>query len=533
MAAEYEYILVGCGVAAATVAKTLLEHNRSASILMLEAGPEVEARNRRHWWDYVVLDRKPYAYTYDQPGEYQSIGNINWDFRENRVLAFGGSTMHWGGWSLRFKPEDFELYSRTGEGADWLFGYNDLEPYYCRAEEYLSVCGAAEEDWGTPSVPMTRSKPFPLPPFWWTAADSEMIKGFEENGIKPGKMPVARYRKCLTTGTCKYCPFGSRFNAQSILDDLWHDARHTGLKIQCHAPAVKVLADTKRHIKGVRYLDTRSGDIKEVLGGTTIICAGAYESPKLLMMSWDWRHWRHGIGNDYDLLGRHIISHSMLKVRGQNRRNDEQWFQELDFPTLMSRTYDTPEYQKDGKIFLFKNRALPNVDLAALMIQGKPRHEIEEIVRGPRQQELQAFMEEKGRFHNRLTMTSGTNRFGLPRMKIDFNRTEKDRQDGQNRLKLMEKVITSMGYTIVKSTVDDPGGHHTTGTCRMGATPKEGVTDADLKVHETDNLYICSNAVFPTGSAVNPTLTLTALAFRLGDHLCGATTSRPVKQKES
>ena len=53
----------------------------------------------------------------------------------------------------------------------------------------------------------------------------------------------------------------------------------------------------------------------------------------------------------------------------------------------------------------------------------------------------------------------------------------------------------------------------------MAATPEEGVTDSDMQVFGTDNLYVCSNAVFPTCAAVNPTLTLTAMSMRLGDHL--------------
>ena len=53
----------------------------------------------------------------------------------------------------------------------------------------------------------------------------------------------------------------------------------------------------------------------------------------------------------------------------------------------------------------------------------------------------------------------------------------------------------------------------------MGTSPENSVTDKNMKVHETSNLYVCSNAAFPTGSAVNPTLTLTAMAFRLVDHL--------------
>jgi len=53
----------------------------------------------------------------------------------------------------------------------------------------------------------------------------------------------------------------------------------------------------------------------------------------------------------------------------------------------------------------------------------------------------------------------------------------------------------------------------------MAETPEEGVTDRDMKVFGTDNLYVCSNAAFPTCTAVNPTLTLTAMSIRLGDHL--------------
>ena len=52
-----------------------------------------------------------------------------------------------------------------------------------------------------------------------------------------------------------------------------------------------------------------------------IVCSGAYESPKLLMLSHS-NHWENGIGNDYDLLGRYLVSHSILKVRGGIRQQN-------------------------------------------------------------------------------------------------------------------------------------------------------------------------------------------------------------------
>jgi choline dehydrogenase-like flavoprotein len=340
-------------------------------------------------------------------------------------------------------------------------------------------------------------------------------------------MPIARYRKCMATGTCKYCPFGARFTAQAVLDDLREDPRYVNFEVRTNSPARRLLTSSKDEIDGVLYADNLTGETKIVRAENYIICSGAYETPKLLMMSKS-LHWKNGIGNDHDLLGRFIISHSMLKVRGSTPTNKERWFQEFDFPTLMSRSYDTPEEQKTGKLFLFKNRVLPNIDIAAMMIQGLSPKEIERRVSGPMELEVQAFMEEKGKFENRLEIMEGTDRFGLPLTKITFSRNDVEQANTQQQLALMSEVIRAMNYKIVYAQTEDPGAHHTTGTCRMAATPEEGVTDPNLQVHGSKNLYLCSNGVFPSGSAVNPTLTLTALAMRLADHLL----RRPILQTQ-
>ncbi len=511
---HYQYVFIGSGVAGATVARRLLAHDPGTSILMLDAGPEVEAKGRRYWWDYVITGRKPYDYTYDIPGENSTKGDIKWGYEGSRVMAYGGSTVHWGAWCMRYKPEDFRLKTNTGEGADWPISYDDLADYYHQAEQYLSVCGDVGESWNAHRA----HQPYPRPDFGWTAADGVMIEAFRKVGIEPGKMPIARYRKCMTTGTCKYCPFGSRFSAQYILDDLRSDPRHTGFVQRCHAPAVKLIVESKQRVVAVEYVDTKTGETHRVHADTFIVCSGTYESAKLLLRSTS-SQWIDGIGNDHDLVGRFVVSHSFLRVKGSFPRNPGHWIQEYDFPTLMSRTYDAPEYQLDGKIFLFKNRILPNVDIGKLMIEGKTRAEIQAILGGPMELELQAFYEEKGLYGNRLTSKPGTNRFGLPLTHIDYLRDPRFPERATRRLELMKAVFREMGFEIVSSGWDDPGGHHATSTCRMAENPESGVTDSNLKVFGTDNLYVCSNATFPTCTAVNPTLTLTAISMRLGDHL--------------
>lgn len=521
MTEHFKYVLIGSGVAAVTLAKRLLEADRNTSILILEAGPKVPRGDRRSWWDYVLTGRKPYDYCYDVAGENKTQGNVNWGYVESRIMGYGGSTGHWGAWCMRYKPEDFELFSNTGEGADWPIGYDDLQGYYQQAEDYLSVCGDVSESWNA----IRADQPYPRPDFGWTEADGVMLEAFDKCGVEPGKMPIARYRKCMATGTCKYCPIGSRYTAQDALDELIDDPRHVHLEVRCLATVTELRADSKARVAAVDYIDTQSGETITVAGDTFVVAAGTYESPKLLMRSKS-SFWPDGIGNDHDLVGRYIVSHSFLRVRGTLLANKRRWVQEYDFPTLMSRTYDSPEQQLDGKIFLFKNRVLPNVDIARLMIQGKTRDQIRDVLSGPMQFELQAFYEEKGQHHNRLVERAGTNRFGLPLMTIEYLREEKFDERTKRQLALMQPVIEAMGCSDVKTFVDDPGGHHASGTCRMAKTPEEGVTDSHMKVFGTDNLYVCSNAAFPTCAAVNPTLTLTALTMRLSDYLLGASASQ-------
>lgn len=57
------------------------------------------------------------------------------------------------------------------------------------------------------------------------------------------------------------------------------------------------------------------------------------------------------------------------------------------------------------------------------------------------------------------------------------------------------------------------------GGTRMNEDPRQGVVDANCKVHGVSNLFIASSSVFPTGGYANPTLTIAALAIRLADRI--------------
>ena len=515
----YDYVIIGSGIAATLVCDRLLESSPLASILVLEAGERIPSRDRRSWWDLVLARRTPYAATYDEdkPGaesqESYSVGNVLWSFKESRVRAYGGSTMHWGGWALRYKEEDFECRSRTGRGADWPFDYATLEPWYVLAEQKLGVGGDASDEgplrhWG-----------YPLPPYPWSANEAELASAFGLIGLKPGHMPIARFKRCMTTGTCKYCPIGARYSAQDHMDALLYDPAHSNFRLKTGAPVRRIIS-SKSRVSGVEYLDVATGNWCTAHGEKFVVCAGTYESAKLLLASTS-AEWPTGLGNRYDQVGRYIVTHLLFSVEGTRKDNPEGWFQEYDFPTLMSRSWDTPEKQPDGKMFVFNNRALPKIEFENLMVQGKSREEIDAVVNGPRRAGLSAFIEEFGDPQNRLTLAPGTGKFGLPKTRISFSRRNPSRfmetvsaAEGE-----LARCLASLGYERNEPRKENPRGDHASGACRMGHSPDSSVTNADLAVHGIENLFVCSNAVLPNAAAVNPTLTLGALALRLGSWL--------------
>jgi choline dehydrogenase-like flavoprotein len=526
MSPDYDTIVIGSGIAATLVVDRLLEANPLASILVLEAGKRIASRDRRSWWDLVINRQTPYSWTYDDDKitsaslESISTGNTPWGFEQSRVRAYGGSTMHWGGWALRYKEEDFNCRSRTGFGADWPFDYDELEPWYALAEQLIGVGGDAHDEGPK------RSGEYPLPPFPFSANEREIADAFEnfpieDDRIKAGHMPIARFKRCMTTGTCRYCPIGSRYSAQDHMDAMLFNAAHRNLHLRTSC-TVKRLIVERNHAKGVEFLDLTTGEIGTAFGQRIIVCAGAYESAKLLLASTS-PEWPSGVGNRHDQVGRYVVTHLMINVEGVRPKNPHMLFQEYDFPTMMSRSWDTPEQQRDGKFFIFTNRGLPKIEFEKLMIEGKSREDIMKIAGGERKAGLSAFIEEFSEPDNRLTLAPGTGKFGLPKMRVHFSRrspTQFNQLVATAQTKL-EAYLESIGYKKLKTEPQNPRGDHTSGVCRMGISPDASVTNEHLAVHGFDNLFVCSNAVLPNAAAVNPTLTLAALALRLGTRLGG------------
>jgi choline dehydrogenase-like flavoprotein len=61
--------------------------------------------------------------------------------------------------------------------------------------------------------------------------------------------------------------------------------------------------------------------------------------------------------------------------------------------------------------------------------------------------------------------------------------------------------------------------YHPLGTARMGGDPRSSVVGPDLEVHDVPGLFVMDGSVVPSSPAVNPQMTIMALATRASQRL--------------
>lgn len=129
---------------------------------------------------------------------------------------------------------------------------------------------------------------------------------------------------------------------------------------------------------------------------------------------------------------------------------------------------------------------------------------------------------------NRVLLSDELDRLGCRKIRVRRRLTAYDVASVRRTQQILREEFARRGLgrfaidedfaTPEFTSIDDGASHHM-GTTRMHDDPRQGVVDADCRVHGIANLYVAGSSVFPTGGHANPTLTIVALALRLSDHL--------------
>lgn len=455
----------------------------------------------------------------------------------------GGGTVHMSGFFYRMKPVDLRLKSELGaiKGAniaDWPITYQELSPWYDRAEEELGVSGNA--------VPHPflepRSKNYPLPPLAEHPAAQEIDKACASLGWH--SIPTARgiiSAPYKGRSACVYCTlcgsYGCEHDAKSsTLAALVPQAIATGnVELRARSMVKEVLVDQAGLATGVVYLDEH-GVEHEQSAKVVVVSATAVESARLLLNSKSAR-FPNGLANDNGLVGKNLVfssfGQSKATFRFEKQRAANPWL-ESPLPFInrsLQDFYVMPDdrfgFRKGGTLgFMWQH---PNPIFAAVGVAkkgpngvfGKALKDKLREYRDSRILEFEIYGEFLSNPDTQMTVDPNVkDRFGLPVAAITIKRHPMDLVMTKFLVERGEEVLA----TLKPDRVDRVGTAGETtilqgGTCRFGDDPATSVLNRDCRAHAVKNLYVVDGSFLPTSGGVPVTLTIAANSFRVANKL--------------
>ncbi len=431
----------------------------------------------------------------------------------NSGRSVGGSTVHFTMVSLRFRPEWFRSRSLLGYGVDWPVPWQEMWRYYDEVEEMLQISGPVSYPWGPP-----RGR-YPKREHPMNGAAQVLARGCEKMGIPWASTPLATLssphgeaHSCVYRG---FCAVGCSTNAkQSALVTWIPKAIEHGAEIRDLAMVGRIATRDGR-ATGVHY--HRGGEWRFQRAKHVVAAGYSIETPRLLLNSAS-GEFPQGLANGNGLVGKYLMVHSNHAVWGEVEEQ-VRWYRSP--PSIaVSEHWNYADEGKDfhGGYCFMSQGPLPMVWAQTVATtRGTWGMELRrEMTRYNHMAGLKIVGEVEPRAQNRVQVADETDRYGLPIPRVTFAYSENDRRLNEHALEFMRQTLEAAGGRNVWT---QDGTAHLMGGCRMGEDPETSVTNADGRTWEVPNLWICDGSLFPTGGGVNPSLTIQALACRIGDRI--------------
>ncbi|MGP8199579.1 MAG: GMC family oxidoreductase [Limisphaerales bacterium] len=532
-------VIVGAGAGGGIAAKELAV--AGLSVVLLERGgwPHYDAHND----DELRSQRTPalgnpfgpddrrYRRVFVNPdGAARIVLPSEGDYGNNAGCV-GGGTASYGAMAWRFMPQDFRLRSTYGEVKDstledWPVSYDDLEPYYEKAEYEIGVAG----DYSNNPFCGPRKKPFPMPAFPYNKEGRLIAETETRMGLHPFPIPMLRNSvpyngrpACIHMRYCVgfACPVNAKAGSHNTVLPI---ALATGnCQVRTGCVAAEIIVDNGGRARGVRYFDA-DNRAQEQPADLVIVSASATETSRLLLNSKS-KLFPNGAGNNNDWVGRNLQGHCYVGACGLH---EEETYEEAG----PGATVAISDYNH-GNPGLVGGGMLANefIDLPYKFCSDRPpgearwgkahkdfqRRYYKHLVRimGP--------IQEMPNFTARVTIDPTVkDAWGIPVCRLSGTRHPHDLETGDFLSKKAEAIVRETGATRVWRNGPGlwlSGGQHQAGTCRMGNDPKQSVTNRFGQVHQIDNLFIADGSLHVTNGGFNPVLTIMALAYWVSDYI--------------
>jgi choline dehydrogenase-like flavoprotein len=529
-------VVVGSGASGGIVAKELAA--AGWSVVLLERGPWLKSFGHLETRDAWVtgIDHVPFG---PEPTEVRTVRASDRDVA--RVVAprgprygtlpavVGGGSVYYGAMAWRFRAETFRLRSLLGAvpGAnleDWPVTYDDLEPFYEKAEYELGVSGD-DNPHGPP-----RQKPLPLPPVPENSEAAVLFPAARRLDWKPFHTPLAilsrPYRGRSACTRCAFCNgFGCEAGAKSsTLFNVIPEAIKTGrCRLIPRAFACEITTNSRGTPNGVVYQLAGSSQRRKIAARVIVVCASATETPRLLLNSKS-KFFPKGIGNERDQVGRNIENDGGMFAYGLfDCVVTDQMGPGVCFAVDDFQFQRTGAGRLGGILSNYHTRPpLAFIHRVRLPDHVKPYgEEMKHFYRTHflRSIWLYATCHTLPRAENRVDVDPKVrDARGVPVSRITYRQHEGNADQEQFMADRCADLLKEAGATtIVKPHIvrrSEAGiSTHQLGSCRMGNDPASSVTDRTGRVHGVPNVYIADGSLLVNPGGANPSLTIQALAY--------------------
>jgi len=500
-------VIVGSGAGGGTLANELSQ--RGVKVVVLEAGKRESSATfvNDEWASFIQLawlDKRTTSGSWRVARDFPNLPA--W-----LCKTVGGTTVHWAGASLRIHPHEFKARTTYGEidGAsllDWPLDYDELAPYYAKAEDKLGVTRTND----IPGLPGNNNfKVF--------------YNGAKKVGYKAttGRMainsrPRADRASCLQLGFCfQGCKSGAKWSALYTEIPAAENTGNMELRTQVHVAQIE--HDAAGKAVGVVYFDAE-GKQQRQRARAVCVAGNSIETPRLLLLSASSK-FPDGMANSSGQVGRNYQRHTTGSV-----------YAIMDEPVHMYRgttmagiiseeiVFDPSRGFAGGYELETLSLGLPF--MAAFLNPGEWGRPFAQAM------DLYSHMagmwivgEDMPQQTNRVTLNSAEkDQWGLPVPNVHYDDHPNDVAMRNHAYERGRAVYEAVGARKVFYTPPYPSTHNL-GTCRMSASPRDGVCNKHGQTHDVKNLFISDGSQFTSGAGENPTLTIVTLAIRQAEYI--------------
>ncbi len=445
-------------------------------------------------------------------------------FQHYQIHHVNGLQNLWNGICLRYSEDDFANRNSYSEDCRWPISLGDLADHYSEAERLALVVGECD---GLRQFPdgsfLTPRGPRPIDRLFIDSNAGSLGPDlfFFKNRKAIDLRPDSR-QKCVACGNCgRGCSAGSVYKFSTRL--LPEIRALPNFRLLEHTRAIKLTAvDDNRGegfaISQVVAIEERDGRIVDIEADVVVVCAGAIESPRLLLNSFAGDRGKAAqVGEFLQDSPRAVVGTSFFRLWFKKAAEDRGYG---DHILLGGRIRDSrgerfpfvAQFWSDFMKIPYYLAEMPR--LPPFLLETVSRQVFKSTAT------MVLFSPAVPQRKNKVVLADGVDRFGQRQVRIDYETSPIEADHIRRLAALARRMLRKASGYIADDAGSPPGsGIHYVGTCRMAADAKGGVVDRDLKYFKSKNLYVCDGSVIPVLSEKHPTLTIMALAHRLAERL--------------